>query len=396
MSISQQLLREADRYRTESDERMILPFVPMAKSRHSAGVAPPSPEPSMTLRQFYETQLLPTRQRRIKLNTKKADFDALSAWEKTTDNVDLRSLDWSTPLATRESLKAMRAQLQKFVLEMQESGSSPSTINKRLRHIRTMLRKAADPIDHALLSHVPDLGTGFTGTNSAWRVRENRSPPRAIVTADEMTRLFYATSETSDPHLWKVIILLLWTYGARTEDAFFGMTWDLIDFRQSLLRFTAQKTSKLQGVPLTKLVIRALESLRNRRSLANHSESIFGVIKRGTWTVSKGWVEGYYTTWSRDILPAARISVNRGPAEFQAACNARPGLSPNILFHDFRKCMVTELNIYSTQAGNWVAAHYMPGVSEQFYDTPTERIATSVAARESERLPECFYQYFAG
>ncbi len=93
--------------------------------------------------------------------------------------------------------------------------------------------------------------------------------------------------------------------------------------------------------------------------------------------------------------PASRrFEVKKGPSEHKAASLAAPDVRPNLMFHHFRKTMVTELNIYSNAAGNWVAAHYMSGVSEVFYDTPTERISKAVADREADRLPQCFKAYF--
>lgn len=380
----------AIRWSDISDVRMIIPF---ARPQQDSSFSPPPPpvqsEP-LTLRQFYEGHLYPIRARRISARTHSSDLEAISAWEKFTANTNLRSLDWSSPVAVRSTLRYLRTQLQAYVRGMEQAGAQASTINKRLRHLRTMLRKAADPIDHALLLHVPDLGTDFTGTSSGWKMPEVRLAPRETITAQEMTALFAATNASNDPQLWKAIILLLWTYGARTEDTFFRLSWDLIDFGKRLIRFTANKTSKLQGVPMTVATHAALKCLQER----SQTGSIFGTIKKGTWTAKGGWKPGYYTTWSRDILPAGKFQIERGPAEFQQATNAVEGAFPNLLFHHFRKTMVTELNCYSAAAGNWVAAHYMPGVSEQFYDTPTERVSKAVQAREDERLPDCWKQHF--
>lgn len=379
----------ATRWSELSDARMIIPF--QRPQSQSFSASPPSQDAEpLTLRQFYEGHLFPVRERRISERTLDSDMEAISAWERFTDNTNLRSLDWSSPVAIRTTLRYLRTQLQKYVRGMEQAGLAASTINKRLRHLRTMLRKAADPIDHALLLHVPDLGTDFTGTSSGWKMPESRLAPRATITMEEMEALFKATDASNDSHLWKSIIVLLWSYGARTEDTFLRISWDLVDLNKWLMRFTANKTSKLQGVPLTPLTQAVLLSLKDR----GHSGAVFGVLKKGTWTKSSGWKPGYYTSWSRDILPAGRFQVNRGPEDFQAACNVVENVRPNLLFHHFRKTMVTELNIYSAQAGNWVAAHYMPGVSEQFYDTPTERIAKAVQAREDERLPQCWKDYF--
>lgn len=374
--------------------RMIIPFRQSGQTFGESFVAEQPDEP-LTLIQFYEQSLAETRSCQRSRSTNKADREALNAWAMFTDNIDLRSLIWESPRTSRESLKRLRQQLQMYVRNQLAVPIEASTINKRLRHLRAILNLAADPIDHALIGHVPDLGKDFTGTNSMWQIKSKRLPPRDTISRDEMERLFYATDKTDNPNLWKVIILILWSYGVRTEDHFFRLDWSLIDFTKMLMRFTANKTSKLQGVPLTPLIVRALRSLSTYQP-GQQTGPIFGVMNRGTWSRNSGWKEGYYTAWSRDILPAARIEVKKGPAEHKAASLLAEDVRPNLLFHHFRKTMVTDLNIYSGQAGNWVAAHYMGGVSEQFYDTPTERIAMAVQAREDERLPECFKRYFSG
>jgi len=373
------------------EPRMIIPF--RTGRTFGQSYVAEQPEEPLTLSQFYAESLAESRGEQRSTSTFKADKEALKAWDLYTQNIDLRSLCWDSPRMSRESLKLLRQQLQMYVRNQLAVPIAASTINKRLRHIRAILNLAADPIDHALIGHVPDLGKAFTNTNSLWQIEAKRLPPRETVTRDEMERLFQATSFAKNPHLWRVIILLLWSYGVRTEDHFFRLDWSLIDFTKMLMRFTANKTSKLQGVPLTPLLARALQSLPTNTG-ANVGP-IFGVMNRGTWSINHGWKEGYYTIWSRDILPAARIEVKKGPDEHKAASLLPADVRPNLLFHHFRKTMVTELNIYSGQAGNWVAAHYMSGVSEVFYDTPTERIAKAVQDRENERLPDCWKQYFA-
>jgi hypothetical protein len=371
----------------------------------------------LTLPDFYYERLFEPRKARLSSRTIDSDVDAMTAWQVYSDNIDLYSLRWSTREQGVDSLRTFRAQLQKFVSNQLATGKiSGVSINTRLRHIRTILRAAADPIEHGLIDHVPDLGRQFTGSKSAWQIKCTRLKPRETITAEEMVRLFHATEAADDPHLWKVIILLLWTYGCRTEDQFFRLVWSLINFQRMLMQFTANKTSKLQGVPLTPLIVRALLSLssasvgdraqRQVGDLAQQDGSVgdppehcdrplFGKLSRGSWSKGENWKKGYYTTWSRDILPAGRFAVNRGPEEHQQACRAVPDCAPNLMFHHFRKTMVTELNIYSGQAGNWVAAHYISGVSEVYYDMPTERICTAVHAREAERLPDVWKDYFA-
>ncbi len=389
----------AIRNRRHTDEpRMIIPFRQHGSAFDSRSFAdesqsrPPEHESArLTLVDFWHDRLSEIRRANLASRTIDSDLDAISAWMQYSDNIDLLSLRWNNKTQKVESLRTLRAQLQLFVRnQLNRGGISKVSINTRLRHIRAMFRTAADPIEHGLIDAVPDLGRQFTGTKSSWQLKETRLKQRHTITAEEMTRLFHATEAADDPHLWKVILLILWSYGARTEDTFFRLEWSLVDLSKMVMQFTANKTSKLQGVPLTPLIVRALLSLQSGESQAG---PLFGRIPKGNWCKREGWKKGYYTTWSRDILPAGRFAVRKGPPEHKAASLTPDDVLPNVIFNHFRKTMVTELNCYSAQAGNWVAAHYMSGVSEVYYDMPTERITTAVFQREADRLPECFKTY---
>lgn len=348
-----------------------------------------SSPPTLTLSKFYFERLFDTRKENLSRRTIDSDKLALRNWDRRTNNIDLHSLAWQTQEQTVASLRILRAELQRLVASMRADSICSTSINTTLRTLRTIFRIASDPIDHALIGRVPDLGKQFTGTASAWQLKETRATQRKSISAAEMESLFQATEFTDDPHLWKCILAILWTYGARTEDTFFKLDWSLVNLPERLMQFTANKTSKLQGVPLTPLMVAVLTSLCPRES-----GPIFGTIQRGSWCQSDGWKPGYYTVWSRDILPAGGFIVKRGPKTHKEQCAAATDARPNLLFHHFRKTMVTELNVYSGQAGNWVAAHYMSGVSEKYYDMPSERIAKAVADRERDRMPQCFKDYF--
>lgn len=366
----------------------LAPRQPQPPSFDSLASAQP-PQPPLTLSRFYFERLFDTRKENLSPRTIDSDKLALRNWDRRTNNIDLHSLAWHTQEQTVASLRSLRAELQRLVASMRSDSICSTSINTTLRTIRTILRIASDPIDHALIGRVPDLGKQFTGTASAWQLRETRATQRKSISAVEMESLFHATEATDDPHLWKCILAILWTYGARTEDTFFKLDWSLVNLAERLMQFTANKTSKLQGVPLTPLMVAVLASLCPRES-----GPIFGNISRGSWCQSDGWKPGYYTVWSRDILPAGGFIVKRGPKTHKEQCAAATDARPNLLFHHFRKTMVTELNVYSGQAGNWVAAHYMSGVSEKYYDMPSERIAKAVADREHDRMPQCFKDYF--
>lgn len=415
----------AIRARRQTDEpRMIIPFRQHGSAFDSRTFQdadcesrPPQRETSrLTLVDFYHDHIADMRRENLAARTIDSDLAAVSAWKQYSDNIDLMSLRWDNKSQKVESLRILRSQLQLFCRnQINRGGISKVSINTQLRHLRLIFRIMADPIEHGLIDAVPDLGRAFTGTKSNWQLKADRLPPRDTISSEEMTRLFHATEATDDPHLWKVILLILWSYGARTEDTFFRLDWSLVNLTKNVMQFTANKTSKLQGVPLTPLIVRALQSLPSyqaRSSVAEVTQQkgqrarqvgkslsselknpIFGLIPKGNWSRREKWKKGYYTTWSRDILPAGRFEVKKGPEEHKVASLAPVDVLPNVMFKHFRKTMVTELNCHSAQAGNWVAAHYMSGVSEVYYDMPTERITTAVFEREAQRLPECFKNY---
>lgn len=375
------------------DRQMILKFVLPAPPQSCA--APP-----LTLRRFYEDSLLEWR-KRLKPSTRACDREALVRWERYTNNTDFNTYDFSTRESRRESLKAIRLELQNFVSnhEAEDEPVRGSTINKRLTSLRTIFRRMADPIDFGILPAVPDLGRDFTGTPSVWKIKTTFLPQRKLITSEELVRLFNACENASWPkqsetgidpiRLWRVVLLILWSFGIRTEDHFFGLKWERADFDQRLLLFESEKTTKLQGMPLTPLLVKALQSIRSA------SPQIFaGINTCGTWAKTIGWHPGYYTTWSRDILWEGHFGLNRGPVELQEQSRLWPDAMPNVMFHHFRKTAVSQLNCYSDKAGAWVAGHSIPGVTAVHYDQPDERIITAVHKREQERLPDCFPKYF--
>lgn len=374
---------------------IILQFRPL----ESTSTQPPLQALSepMTLRRFYDTELADWRAN-LKDSTRALDREVLKRWTRHTNDPDFRSYNFEGTEHTRESLKSIRRELHQFVRGELASGISRSTINKHLTVLKTFLRRMADPIEYGVIPHVPDLGIDFTGTTSRWSIKATYKPPRKLITDDEFTRIFEETKNATSPAtretgidpvlLWRVWEFVLWSFGARTRDNISSMNWEAVDFDARIIRFTAQKTSKLQGLPMTSLMETALRSI-----CVEPTGPIFrGFDSKGTWCRRHGWRKGYYTTWNRDICPAAGFQVEAGPPEFRKRHANNP--SPPLKFHHFRKTAISELNCYSDRAGAWVAAHSLQGVTEKHYDTPDERVTKAVHDRERERLPACFREYF--
>jgi len=197
---------------------------------------------------------------------------------------------------------------------------------------------------------------------------------RQLITEEELERLWlacrYATYPSGGqfpaPLLWRVSLVLFWTYGPRTLDVFSMRHSENIRLRDKLIKFTAQKTQKLQGLPITPIVDQHL------RSIKGHAERLFpGFNYTGSHLVrERRWKPGYYTTWRKEICAAA-------------------GLVEPVLFKNFRQRVVTKYDAIQRDLGKWIAGHFIPGVSAQNYALPTDEIRHAIC---SAPVPECFYQ----
>ncbi|MFQ5734804.1 MAG: tyrosine-type recombinase/integrase [Planctomycetaceae bacterium] len=319
----------------------ILPFQPT-----EAGG--PDPGELITLRHYYDGWIYPEIVDVQSANSLKEDRTALNHWEHLTDNPDIRSVG--------------RDDLRKFRDALNAAGLRPATINKTWRELRTMFAEAAD---QRFISAVPRIAKGMKCS----LVREPAKIQRESVTFAEIESLwrgcaqatYPAHEEFPAPKLWRVAIVLFTVYGARTLDIFQRLNWDNIRFGDRLIRFEAMKTRKLQGLPLTDLVIKHLRSIRGRsqrlfRGFNSRGNRLKGTIKRG-----------YYTTWNWEIGAAA--------------------IDPPIWLKNLRESMLTRYNGIEPGLGNWIAAHHVPGVSAQHYDLPTQRIRDAI---EASPVPDCF------
>lgn len=62
------------------------------------------------------------------------------------------------------------------------------------------------------------------------------------------------------PLLWRVVLVLQWNYGQRTEDCL-RLRWENVLWSDKRIRFRASKTRKLQGLPVTDNVEAHLRSI---------------------------------------------------------------------------------------------------------------------------------------
>src|SRR5690606_25084454 len=145
-----------------------------------------------------------------------------------------------------------------------------------------------------------------------------------------------------------------WMYGQRTRDVF-CLEYRNISYADRLIRFQAMKTRKLQALPMTDTVIRHLKAIQR----ANAVRVLPGFQQRGGFRRDGLLRHGYCETWNNEICAAAKLD--------------RP-----IKLKHFRESAVTRYNDIEPNLGGWIAGHYMPGVTAQFYDNPTKRIREAI------------------
>lgn len=330
---------------------LVIPFPTLHKPSQDLSFAPGA---KITLRDYWTRCVLPDLNQMVSEGEMSRrsiteDRHALNAWERHTANPDIREV---TP-----------AILEQFKSSELERQLSPATINKHWRELSAMFSHA---VYEELIPRKPQIG-------HRRRSRLLREPPkrqREALTEAEVERLWNQTnratyparSQFPAPQLWRVWIVLCHTYGPRPIDLK-KLRWDDVRWNDRLLQFEATKTGKLQGLPLTDTVIAYL------RSIKGHSELVFPGFRSTGCKLSSGkWKRGYYATWRSEIAD---------------------GLAPEIHFKNFRETMVTRYNRLEKDLGAWVAGHFIPGVTAQNYDLPTEAIRKAI---EAAPVPLCFLE----
>lgn len=313
--------------------------------------APSDASQELTVRDFYQDTVLPVIQHEQSPRSLAEDRIALNHWERITGDPAIRKVNRDHITQFRDGLLRRKC--------------SPGTVNKYWREIKAILSWASA---EQVIGQVPSLSHRSTSR----LIKEQPKRQRESLSDEEVTALYLACKKATypaggqvpAPKLWRTAIVLWWHYGARTLDVVRELTWDNVHFEDRLLKFTAMKTRKLQGLPLTDLVIEHLNSIKRS------SHQIFaGFQTTGHYSRKRNrWKRGYYTTWRNEIQPEAKLQ--------------------GIEIKHFRETMLTRNNGIEAGLGNWIAGHYMPGVSAQNYDLPTRRIREAI---ESIEPPACFY-----
>lgn len=312
----------------------------------SAETEPPANQ--LSLRGYYQKEVLPEIRYEQAASSLEQDEIALRHWERYTTNPPIVEIGKEHIAMFRDGLIAR--------------GLANSTVNKYWRELRAVFNWAQD---EAVISRTPVISK----RSKSKLLKEPSKRQRETLTIDEVTRLYKACSkatypdggETPAPKLWRTAVVLWWFYGARTMDLLKHLEWSNVLWNDRLLRFAAQKTGKLQGLPLTDLTAAHLKSIMKK------SNRVFPGFNTKGSRLHSGWKRGFYTSWRAEIQPEAGLS--------------------GIDIRHFRETMVTRNNGIEAGLGNWIAGHYMPGVSAQNYDLPTQRVRDAV---DRTPVPECF------
>lgn len=244
-------------------------------------------------------------------------------------------------------------------------GLSPATINKVWRTLRSFFRFAVDEL------HTLDRVPAISHRSKARLVKEPEPTQRDTISHAEIERMWLNCQSTTYPAihpadrvlLWRCFLVMAWAYGQRTHDLV-RLPRSAILWNSGIVRWAADKTGKLQGLPLIPVVrVHLLRWL----AIAGESARLFDPLRRaGHFATRSGrWSVGYYTTWRRELTDGLQ----------------------SLQIKNFRQTMVTELNDLHAGVGGWAAGHSQPGVTERHYDQPTSRVRDAFARRA---VPPCF------
>lgn len=300
-----------------------------------------------TLRSVYE-KMLPEYPSSLSERTFAEQRAALNRWEAATGNPSIDEID-------RETIKQLRDHLI-------GTGIGGETINKIWRTLRAMFRYAHDELNW--IEQIPSVSPFMRS-----KLVEVSTPiPREVLSHDEIARMWtnclQATYPIVEPCLaWRTFLVLAWVTGMRTGDLV-DLPWSSILWNQKLIRFAADKTGKLQGLPLLSWVE---THLRRWHAVAPLGPKIFeGFRKRGHINRRTGKrFSGYYLTWNETITD---------------------GIEPKPQIKTLRADMVTELNDVHDGVGGWAAGHSPVGVTQTNYDKPSKRVQKAFSERP---VPPC-------
>lgn len=321
----------------------------------------PEDRSGLTLTQVYQ-QLLPHLPLGMSPRSLVEHRTALRHWSAATGDPPIKQVDRQAILTLRNHLVGREL--------------SEATINKVWRTLRSFFRFASDELHE--IEAIPSL---------SYRSRSKlvQEPPpihREVITHAEVEQLWAGCLRATYPRfdravttrLWRTFLVLLYTYGMRSGDLI-RLPRSAILFGSNRILWVADKTNKLQGLPLTAVVRWHLEqwfavyppATRSLSSGTSEERLFPGMNRAGHRAAQSGrWSPGYYTTWRQEIA-----------GEVQ----------PEIHWQNFRQTMVTQMNDIHEGTGGYLAAHSRSDVTGKSYDQPSKRVRSAIAERP---IPPCF------
>ena len=199
-----------------------------------------------TAREFYLSHVQSASQAR---RTREFHLDLLRTWEELTENPGIRAIRTETIWAFRE--------------ECIRSGLANPTINKKLRSLRIILKRA---FKLERIPKMPDIEM----------LREAEPEPR-IASDQELCAIYWACSSARWPrsaecdeihpgNYWRALVVTLFNIGLRLGEVT-SLRFTDVDFERGTISVRSSKTKKFRQKPLHQAVVEHLESIRGNRLL---------------------------------------------------------------------------------------------------------------------------------
>lgn len=321
---------------------------------------PPLPLPRSTLRlcDVWEQHVRHDQVAPAKKTVKEYET-ALNHWRKLTGNVPVSEI-------TRDLLRDVQRQLLAGK-HSKKGHRSAATVNKILRTLRPLIVRCW-PRD----SHNPD-GLGLCEYfRFPPALKYQKRIPR-VLSDDEIQALFSAadaavwrSAEQGVPiaSLLRAAMVCHFNCGPRTFDLL-GWSWESIDWSFSrsgclgTVEFTAQKTGKLQRLPLNATTAAALRKIQPPAATG----PIWPRCQRSNATQVR-------RVWQQVTLAAG---VDARMEDFRKTCNTR---------HEANR----------RGMGPWVLGHGTSGVNATNYYDPTDDVLQAMASLPQ---PQCFRDWVA-
>lgn len=127
---------------------------------------------------------------------------------------------------------------------------SPATRNRELAALRHLLRLAVE------WGHI----------EKAPRIRLAREPEGRLrfLNEAEAVRLLDACRQSQNPHLYRIVVVALYTGARRGEVR--GLTWERVDFARGVLLFSHTKSGRRREVPMSEAVYSVLAEIPGQKT----------------------------------------------------------------------------------------------------------------------------------